>query len=235
MMTKVLRLAVFFFVVGIPLQALAQQRAATSWWVIFNSPENCITAPGEDIACGGRDVFGQPYLDSLMAGEPDPSLIMPNVAANYGVIYGSGAVTTRNGRVRLISSIYRSNQADVPLDLSGGTLIDPQGMGNAFTNVDAEVHVVVRDHGEVIRGNLMEQLTYFLESNCSDPTLGFVGGGPNICKNLHDATFAPGEAGEREVTIFGTETVVEGARAVLFRNGDNLQMIVETIVPADEP
>ncbi len=235
MMSNVVRLAIFFLISAIPLQAFAGQRVATLWWVIFNSPENCITAPGEDIACGGVDVFGQPYLDSLMAGEPDPSLITPNLAADIAVTYGTGAVTTQRGRVRLIGSIFRSNAADVPLDLSGGTLIDPLGLGNAYTNVDAEVHVVVRDHGAPIRENLQEQLLYFLESNCSDPSLGFVGGGPNICKNLQDATFAPAEAGEREVTLFGTDVLVEGARAVLYRNGDNMQVVVETIIPDDEP
>jgi len=207
--------------------ALAQARAVTLWWIVFNQSQNCITNPGAVKACGAPDVFGQAYLDSLAAGEPDPSLISPNLAADIAVIHAGGAVTNARGQVRIVASLYRSNPADVPLNLGGGSVVDPLGLGNAWTNVDAEVHFVVRDHGRAVLKDLGTQLTNFLEPNCSDPTLGFVAG-PNICADVQDALFAPGFSGTVEMGSFETGEVVPGARATLYRNGDNLQAFVET-------
>ena len=209
--------------------ALAQARAITLWWVVFNQSENCITNPGAAEACGAPDVFGQPYLDSLAAGEPDPSLISPNLAADIAVIHATGGTTTARGKIRMVASMYRSNPADVPLDLSSGSVVDPLGLGNAWTNVDAEIHLVVRDHGRVVLKDLGAQLTNFLEPNCSDPTLGFVAG-PNICADVQDALFAPGFTGTVEMGSFATGETVPGARATLYRNGDNVQAFVETTV-----
>ena len=45
--------------------------AVTLWWVIFNKPENCITDPTGPIKCGPVDAFGQDFLDTQAAGQPD--------------------------------------------------------------------------------------------------------------------------------------------------------------------
>ncbi len=125
--------------------AAAQPQTATLWFVIFNEPNECVANPGAPEQCGGVDVFGQPYLDSVANGAPDPSLIDPNDAAGVAVIHGTGAATTRRGLLRLVSTIYRS-EAGTVLDLQGPSLIDPLGLGRAFENRDAEVHLVVRSH-----------------------------------------------------------------------------------------
>lgn len=210
----------------------APPRAVGLWWVIFNQPQNCITNPGAFESCGAPDVFGQAFLDSIAAGAPDPTLIAPNLAADIAVIFATGGVTNARGKIRMIASIYRSNPADVPLNLSGGSVIDPLGLGNAWTNPDAEVHLVVRDHGRAIRKDLITQLVNFLEPNCSDPNLGFVAG-PNICRDVQDALFAPGESGPNPMGSFITGQPVPGATATLFRNGDNLQIVIETTVTED--
>lgn len=209
--------------------AFSQARAVSLWWVIFNQSQNCITNPGAAESCGAPDVFGQAYLDSLAAGEPDPSLISVNLAADIAVIHAGGSVTNARGQVRIVASLYRSNPADVPLNLGGGSVVDPLGLGNAWTNVGAEVHLVVRDHGRAVLRDLGTQLTNFLEPNCSDPTLGFEAG-PNICADVQDALFAPGESGTDEMGSFTTGETVPGARATLYRNGDNLQAFVETTI-----
>ncbi|GAB4200633.1 MAG: hypothetical protein Tsb002_36870 [Wenzhouxiangellaceae bacterium] len=201
--------------------------AVTMWWVIYNNPDQCVTDPAGPEQCGPVDIFGQAYLDSLAAGNPDPSLIAPNLAAGLGVIYATGGITERNGKLRLAASIYRSDQAS--LDLGGDQVIDPLGLGTAFHDVNAEIHLVVRSHGNRVPAGRITQITNFLEPFCSDPNLGFVSG-DNLCQDQQVAMFASGESGLESMISLTGGGMLANARAYLFRQGDALQAVVETRV-----
>ena len=202
------------------------RRALTLWWVIFNEPKECVTNPGAAVRCGEIDVFGADYVASVEAGAPDPSLLAPNTAAGLAVLYATGGVTGRTGKVQLAASIYRSHEA---LDLGGDQVVDPMGLGKGFTDPGAEVHLVVRDHGPRVREGELAQITNFLEPYCSDPALGFEAG-PNTCADIQFATFPPAASGDRAVYSFEHGEAIRGANATLIRQGDVLQAVVETRV-----
>jgi len=206
-------------------------RAVTLWWLFFNQPDGCVTNPGAIEQCGEIDVFGEAYLESIAMGSPDPSLISPNPNAKLGVIYATGGTTDSRGRIRLVASAYRS-AADVPLSLGPG-VVDPLGLGRAFENPNAEIHLVLRDHGRRVRGGLIAQITNFLEPFCSDPLLLFYSG-PNTCQDVQFAVFGPAESGVDSVFAFGEHPKrVPRAKAYLLRNGDMVQAIVETRLVGD--
>lgn len=201
-------------------------RAVTLWWLFFNNPDGCLTNPGAEEQCGEIDVFGEAYLESVALGSPDPALISPNPEAKLGVVYATGGVTSASGRIRLVASAYRS-AADVRLSL-GPNVVDPLGLGRAFENPDAEIHLVLRDHGPKARGKLITQISNFLEPFCSDPLLLFFSG-PNICQDAQFAVFGPRESGADSVFAFGDPpTRVPRAKAYLFRSGDMVQAVVRT-------
>ena len=229
-----LSLALVVAATGLARTAVADEttvaaRALTLWWVIFNEPDNCVTNPGAVEQCGEVDVFGQPFLDSIANGTPDPTLIAPNVDAGLAVIYATGGRTSRTGRIRLVASVYRSAVGEA-LNLAGPSLVDPMGLGRAFDQTDAEVHLVVRDHGEAVDDDLSTQILNFLEPYCSDPNLGWFAG-KRTCADVQFAVFGPGESGTDAVYAFGDPaTPLRRATATLVRNGDMLQAIVETRV-----
>lgn len=234
---KLLKLLTASVVLSMVLASSAQahrshesRHAVTLWWVIFNQPENCISHPDAVERCGLADSLGQPYLDSVAAGAPDPSLIAPNMASAVAVLYATGGITSRRGYVRLAASIYRS--AEEGLDLAGTQVVDPLGLGSAFSNPGAEVHLVVRDHGARDREGQLLQIKNYLEPYCSDPALK-VEGGDNICKDVQFAVFGPGEAGNDSLMTLADGKLLPYASAYLFRQGDMLQAVVETTVRND--
>ena len=199
--------------------------AVTLWWVIFNNPDECTFNPGGEAKCGSVDVFGADYLASVANGAPDPSLIAPNTDAGLAVLYATGGRTNRAGKVQLVASIARSPEG--PLDFGGPNSVDPMGLGRALDNPDAEIHLVVRDHGAIVRRSVVTQITNFLEPYCSDPNLLFFAG-ENICADTQFAIFAEGESGQQDVFEFATGEAVYRARAELFRNGDMVQAVLTT-------
>ncbi len=209
-------------------------RAISVWWLIFNNPDACTENPGAAEQCGPNDVFGPAYVESLENGTPDPELIAPNLAAEIGVVFATGGATNVRGMIRLVGAIYRS-PAGGGLDLGSGNIVDPMGLGRGYENPDAEVHLVVRDHGKAHpeRSELWVQILNFLEPYCSDPNLDYYSG-PNLCRDAQFAQFAPGETGVDGVFEFHDPShAVLGARAVLERNGDMMQFVIETrVTPA---
>ena len=207
-----------------------KQRAVTLWWVIFNEPDNCVTSPGSAIQCGAQDIFGQDYLDSIADGTPDPTQIEPNLASVPGVIYASGDITEKNGRVAMAASIYRSPSAasGEALGPLGPGSVDPLGLKTAFVNPQtAEVHLVLRDHGRVIHGAAIEQITNFLEPYCTDPLLLWDMGGDNLCQDVQAAVFAANQSGAANVFELANPDQIRGT-AHLLRNGDMIQAVVNT-------
>ena len=108
---------------GVSTSGLEPGHAVTVWWVIFNEPENCLH--GHDgVACGAGDL--PPF------GGDD--------SAVTSVLYAAGNVTGGSGRVTLSGHL---SVGDTDGALWGPGLIDPWG---------AEIHLVVRDHGEKAPG-----------------------------------------------------------------------------------
>lgn len=205
--------------------------AVTLWWLIFNNPDECLSNPGAPEQCGEIDVFGEAYLESVATSSPDPSLISPNPNAKLAVIYATGGITDARGRISLAASAYRS-APDVPLSM-GPNVVDPLGLGRALENPDAEIHLVLRDHGRKAPDDTIAQITNFLEPFCSDPLLLFYSG-RNTCQDVQFAVFGPGESGLDSVFAFGNPPKrIRHASAYLIRNGDMIQAVVATQLPVD--
>lgn len=199
--------------------------AVTLWWVIFNAPENCYGSPDAAANCTSVDVFGAAFIESMQNGVPDPTLIAPNLAAEPAVVYATGGKTDARGRIRLAASIYRT-PVGTALDLPPS--VDPMGFGRGFENADAEVHLVVRDHGRARNRDLLPQTTAFLDPYCSDPNLLYFAG-RNTCVDTHFAVFGAWEAGTDAVYAFADPSrPVRRANATLQRTGDVLQAVVKT-------
>ncbi|MEL7449709.1 MAG: hypothetical protein AAFN78_10900 [Pseudomonadota bacterium] len=200
-------------------------RAVTMWWVVFNAPENCLGSPGADIQCNPADVFGTEFLKSVEAGSPNPLLIAPNMDAEPAVLFATGGITNRRGAIRLTGALFR-NPAGEPLDLAPG--VDPMGFGKGLENPDAEIHMVVRDHGAVNRDDYLPQITNFLDPYCSDPNLLYFSG-DNLCSDVQFAVFGAGADGATAVFEFADpSSPLAGADAYLMRDGDGVRIVLET-------
>ena len=208
-------------------------RAMTVWWVLFNNPENCLEAPPEDddddeIKCGPLDVFGSAFLEAQVAGTPDLSTIEINTDAGVAMLYATGGVTDENGNIRMQASIFKSSNTNLTLPYA----MDPMGLGITLTNPNAEVHLIIRDHGTSV-GDLAQTLADS-DEYCDDPPFLWEGAKQdatgNICSDFQFVTFAAGEAGTKNFVVAATGEKAQKAKAHLFRQGDGLQAIIFTNV-----
>lgn len=110
----------------------------TAWWVVFNTPQGCSEACGED------DIFD---ADGNMSLNPE---------ANISVLFADGAMSDSYGNA--------SFSATLPEGRTLGEVLAGPGLTNARK---AEVHLVVRDHGDVDPDRIYEQLSTF-EPTCAD-------------------------------------------------------------------
>ena len=203
----------------------SEVHAITMWWVIFNAPEYCYGNTDFVANCTSADVFGTAFLDSVANGAPDPTLIAPNMDAKIGVLYATGGITGGRGRIALTASLYKT-EAGQSMQLPPG--VDPMGFGVGYENDDAEIHLVVRDHGEPNPRDPLVQITNFLDPYCSDPNLGYLQG-PNLCSDVQFAIYGPGETGSDMMHAFANPLPpVRGARAHLSRDGDVIRAVVRT-------
>lgn len=99
---------------------LTQGHSVTVWWVIFNEPANC-THPTPFSACGAGDL--PPF------GGDDSAIT--------SVLYAAGHVIGESGKASFAGALAVGDNDEA---LFGPGLIDPHG---------AEIHLVVRDHGNV--------------------------------------------------------------------------------------
>ena len=120
------------------ISGLTPGNAITLWWVIFNEPENCVTA----YECNVIDVIGPAF-----GGNADGSKV--------SVPYATGGVVADDGTLKL-----RARQPLGPADGSANTYFGDPDYG-LLDPLHAEVHLVVRDHGPLIPGLEHEQLTTF--------------------------------------------------------------------------
>lgn len=106
----------------------------TVWAVVFNQPENCAQYPE---ACKGSD------------------LSTPDVLGD--AVYTSGGVVRENGTIRL-RAFLREGDASGSMAHEVSTAFPPTGL---LDLEDAEVHLVIRDHGPAIPGKVYEQRSSF--------------------------------------------------------------------------
>ena len=123
----------------IPPPALQLIQAYTLWWVIFNNPGLCTTAPGEDVACGSGD--------------------LANEDAQPAAIWAAGGVANDEGKLSMTAGLYRTADPLPNLDAE----IDFKGLQRGWTSPEAEIHLVVRSHGPVVMENdgYLEQISNF--------------------------------------------------------------------------
>ena len=141
----------------------------TVWWVVFNNPEEC------ENGCGEPDLF--------------------NDDVGGSVLYAAGHIIGGNGKGHFAGSLrtgdLRGCQAPwdaFDLELIGGEgeldmcrdgLVDPQG---------AEIHLVVRTHGERIPGMVQDQINTFAGGCTAESSFG-AADGPNECEDQQFAVF----------------------------------------------
>ena len=141
--------------------------AYTLWWVVWNNPEVC----GAD-GCTDAD-FGTPGLD-------------------VDIGYATGHVAGNGGRLTLVAHLAEGGSlSGFPTEFgiaSGRGLLD---------SLDAEVHIVIRNHGATIPG-LVGEMTHTFAAGCDYSAFGgsivspaYGTEGPNICEDSFFAIFPP--------------------------------------------
>jgi len=138
---------------------LTPKEVDTLWWVVFNNPENCSHGTG-GFRCGEGDLppFGG-----------DPSV-------QASVMYADGRIIGSSGNAHYASYLRTGDTA--------GALFGP-GLLNPMT---ADVHLVVRSHGQLIPTLVGEQLHTF-GGGCNNPDIppGTGTPGHNTCIDLQFA------------------------------------------------
>ncbi|SNQ60301.1 hypothetical protein MNV_1740046 [Candidatus Methanoperedens nitroreducens] len=133
---------------------LPAKNAVTTWWVIFNKPENC-TEGQAPLRCGEGDL-----------GNPD---------VQASVMFAAGSISSANGKATFGShlSVGDTEGCQTGLPCSQG-LTDPKG---------ADIHLIVRDHGPIIPDMLDEQISTF-GGGCNNAPPDTGKPGPNTCEDL---------------------------------------------------
>jgi hypothetical protein len=125
----------------------------TVWWVIFNNPEHCVDG------CGPDDAM-----------RPE---------TNASVFYAAGTIVGASGKASFAAHV---RQGVYPGPVDGVSVIDVDGPGLLYPRT-AEVHLVIRTHGEPIPGIVDGMLHSFNVGCPASP----VDPGPNECKNVQVA------------------------------------------------
>lgn len=139
----------------------------TVWWVVWNNPETC----GAD-GCTDAD-FGTPGLDV-------------DIGYATGHVVGDGGQLTLAGHLAEGASL-----SGLPTEFgitSGSGLLDA---------AEAEVHIVIRNHGPKIPG-LVGEMAHTFHAGCDYSVFGgliespdYGTEGPNTCEDLFFAVFPP--------------------------------------------
>ncbi len=115
---------------------LEPREAVTLWWVVFNTPEGCSDA------CGENDIF--------IGGDPAAGLYLDGIAAaDIVVAYGGRAIANRHGSATIAASLREAGSVREVLFGAEPTLKDSEA---------AEIHLVLRSHGPAVPGMIDEQL-----------------------------------------------------------------------------
>lgn len=141
---------------------LEKGHVVTTWWVIFNNPEECDNpVPAIGSSCNVPDLFN------------------PDVEGS--VLWGGGNIVGNSGRTTIAGHLAEGEiTAFHPLFVGTPGLLDALG---------AEIHLVIRTHGPAIPGMIREMRTTF-EGGCTPETSFGFGNGPNECAEPQAAAFA---------------------------------------------
>lgn len=142
--------------------------AITVWWVVFNYPDNCATAP-----CGEADLF-------------DPTVMSD-------VLYAAGHVTGKGNHFNVAAQLKEGDasgsimpffNALLGLNLPSVGLVDQSA---------AEVHLVVRTHQQALPAYMPDMIQTF-NGGCVYPPgipTDFGQPGPNTCSDIQFAIHQP--------------------------------------------
>ncbi len=123
--------------------ALTPNDVVTMWWVVFNEPENCSDACGED------DIFLFDGAEMLI-GENGAELNMEQIeAAQIALMGATGNVIPDDGSGHFSAVL---SAGDNPNLVFGPALLSP---------MSAEIHLVLRTHGTMVTGALDAQIIAF--------------------------------------------------------------------------
>lgn len=130
---------------------LTPGNAYTLWWVVFNAPENC-----SDGACGADDIFNE-----------DGSLNEEQVvAAGIGVGNATGNVARDDGTTELGGRLKRNDSSGAHQVLFPAAFNEDGILLTASGN-DAEVHVIVLDHGQARGGRQLSAQMSHVDGGCT--------------------------------------------------------------------
>ncbi len=136
---------------------LTPDNAYTLWWVIWNKPENCL----KPNACGEIDFV-------------DPDLMEVEVMYAAGQLVGIGG-----------SAIFSAHLKNYDSSGSINDLFNMPNYGGLQNSQRAEIHLVLRDHGPAIPGQIADQIGSY-EGGCLYDLGAFSGDVPD----------APGECAD---------------------------------------
>jgi len=224
----------------------SRERATTMWWALFNKPSECISDPIGPVKCGVADIMG-----NAEAGTNAPKI---------AIINASGGISSSDGSLRMVASIYRTDSCDLDLEADNGSYAwggpPPLYAGNGSSfgycptdGEDTEVHIVIRDHGPVTQDKLL-QITRFTDPSCAQAEAG----GSNLCVDsgevgfpamVEDGSmskdignfpkFPPGcaAAGVCEKDVEDVQLMLgSGNQVTLIRTGDAYQVVAEINLPS---
>jgi hypothetical protein len=161
---------------GVTASATASDAPAgvhTMWWVVWNSPEDC----GIPWACDEPDLFN-----------PD---------ADVAIGYAGGAVVGPSGKLHVAAHLREgvalSGFPAAEFNAGFGTAINDD-VATMIDSRHAEVHLVLRSHGEKIPGLVSDMLHTFNGGCVYDPPIdgtepAYGTPGDNTCVDLYFAIF----------------------------------------------
>ena len=141
----------------------------TMWWMIMNEPENC-----SDGVCGLDDGFMVDENGDILLVDAEPQLNWAGRArADFAVHRADGSVVDADG-----SAEFR---AHLPIGDMHEMILKSSPLKDPYT---AEVHLLIRSHGQPVPGQLSAQL--------NSPWGGCPEGWPKApCKNMQLAIHRP--------------------------------------------
>ena len=196
---KVVVLAAF---VACPAMVLAggnNQVAATNWLVFFNNPGVCATTP-----CSPADV--------VVIEETDDGPIFLN-PAEVSICYLTGQVVQANGRATFAASFA--------VGQTYGCFWPLGGTGPGLANINAEVHVVLQEHGAAREsGEALEDQVAYIEAACNPE-----------CEDTQFAIHVHDEGNDDTVVPMQRSSdgsAVRRSASTLIREGDGIRVINHT-------
>jgi hypothetical protein len=154
------------------LTGLMPGHVYTFWWVFFNAADQCVGSPNEtgDPVCFVADLANAAGIGlSLVYAIPAPDA---GIVADDAGAFDLG---------KTFSYMQGDNE--------GAEL----GDGFVATSWDAEIHLIIRDHGVPLDGAEGEDQLSSYCGGCNNEPDGFCpnGTGPNSCREVAYARFAP--------------------------------------------